>query len=183
MQRGITVSKVCKYAKYAKRKKQPAKYAKRKNNKQSLQRFFSLPLTSLNFRFLAFISEAIEWAALSSKKHHSPAFWHCVSSPSTLYWLPPLLQLSIIFVGFLMHLVCGAQNFSVLIYSHVEPIHPYTGCSENKRHLCALTSTTSPQHLLLPAVKTVHVEAHLLGGVHGRINLYYSMYSSSSQVE
>ena len=142
-----------------------------------------LNMTSLNFRFLAFISEAIEWAALSSKKHHSPAFWHCVSSPSTLYWLPPLLQLSIIFVRFLMHLVCGAQNFSVLIYSHVEPIHPYTGYSENKRHLCALTSTTSPQHLLLPAVKTVHVEAHLLGGVHGRINLYYSMYSSSSQVE
>ena len=83
----------------------------------------------------------------------------------------------------LIYSACGAQNFSVLIYSHVEPIHPYTGYSENKRHLCALTSTTSPQHLLLPAVKTVHVEAHLLGGVHGRINLYYSMYSSSSQVE
>jgi len=75
----------------------------------------------------------------------------------------------------LIYSACGAKNFSVLIYSHVEPIHPYTGCSENKRHLCALTSTTSPQHLLLPAVKTVHVEAHLpLGGVHGRNNLYYS---------
>ena len=60
----------------------------------------------------------------------------------------------------LIYSACGAQNFSVLIYSHVEPIHPYTGCSENKRHLCALTSTTSPQHLLLPAVKTVHEEAH-----------------------
>ena len=157
MQRGRTTSKVCKDS-------SP-----------------SLWLLSISGSWLSSVRRSNELPSRPKNTTHLP--FDTVSSPSTLYWLPPLLQLSIIFVGFLMHLVCGAQNFSVLIYSHVEPIHPYTGCSENKRHLCALTSTTSPQHLLLPAVKTVHVEAHLLGGVHGRINLYYSMYSSSSQVE
>ena len=106
MQRGRTTSKVCKDSSFY--ADLPPHTPRIKKTLPKLSEAFSLlasasllNMTSLHFRFLAFISEAIEWAAFSSKNTtHLP--FDTVFSPSTLYWLPPLLQLSIIFVGFLV---------------------------------------------------------------------------------
>ena len=116
-------------------------------------------------------------SCLLVQNHHSPAFWH--------YWVLTS-HFILAAVAITVHHICRVPQCP-----HTPRLHtvenkitefpqilslwsPYTGCSYVHH---------SPQHLLLPAATTVHVEAHSLGGVHGRINLYYSMYSSSSQVK